>query len=656
MTAPSKTSSGAPRRKTQLLHEWSAKRHEQTAQQMEQLRREKAEAEYDECTFSPEMATSANNPAKVSKMLRRRQRIGQASPPGNRVATTPPVNRARAGPSAAAATPGANGNGKLATPPQPKLPPHANGAAPLAPPAPAVTSSEQSKTAKTTRFAEDEPTVPPPAASGTASRTAPATNEQPQQPEPQPPLPSQEAPAPDVGQLQVLLAAEKQAWVAKLKRENVTLMNVLADVRAAKKKLMAEREAMDQEQRRVMALGIEHQESKLEQALGKLPLAGAADEADADGEELHAIVCKLLFRLRASQQTVLSRVLEAATDLEREHSAARVPDVASLRNKLDTLRDVVHYSNLDQYFDRKWGAPGNSELLHRRVIAMRPADAAVSDGSPGSAAGSGPLPEDMQKSLAMLNAKNAALKNNLRQLRARNAQTKKGNGGGNAGAAAAAESPSFTPRTPVDKGLAPAGGGMGWGAPDHSPRSDSSDAPRPAQWSELSPTWQQAGSQALLNTVKAEVARQPRTEGLTAREIDEVTEFVVFELLDVAAPLLVPLARLELAEMDRNPGSALDAAAVLAKCEPVMKSPAVAVELDPLIVLALTYAQTRPAASIGQGASTASNDGADATSPATTKAPQAGSVRFADAAPVAREDTAEKAEEKLAWAERMSLY
>lgn len=248
------------------------------------------------------------------------------------------------------------------------------------------------------------------------------------------------------------------------------------------------------------------------------------------------------------------------------------------------------------------------------------------------------VPEDVKKQLSSLNSKNLALKNNLKnlkELRRREAQTKK--------SAPAAASPVAATAT--------AAGG-------HSPRALPEPSAHMAAWTDIPPEWQRAAYKAVLEEARAQANNHGRRDGLDDGTVDEVADFVAQETTDVLAPLLSPIVALHVAMATKAaesgaPEPPFDQQDAAEKCRQIAASPAFAVEIEPLVVLALTYAQTRPGGTAGDDAAAGGGGGGGQAEAERASKPE---VRFTDAGPAPAASGGVDKDADLSWVDRMSLY
>lgn len=635
-------------RRTTLLHEWSAKRHEQTQKLIEQTRELKEAAELEECSFAPKIYTHGkaqqkknrthdnNNHSnsariqKAQKLLRRRQRnlghdattnggIREAQPPHSRTfnedskRAIPSMydeefyESARAMYNVGKAKTNANGSlekwddddnidesPNIGEADEASLQPEYQHA---------VNDIMEDETTKDDLMAAfPESTFP---------LQAPPT------PSPQEMEETVEAPPPEdqtsasmpVQEHEAILAAEKKYWVSRLKQENTTLVNVLCEVRSAKKQLLAEFEHLDTERSKFRTQQLERQESELEDTLLRMPLGLANhDAAGADGVFLHQLVGKMFYKLRANHQVVLNHMLRAATKVERKY-LANPGTIEAVETDVAQLSEVVHYTNLSRYFEDHWGKP-DERVLGRRTVALMAGTSLPPEHQtfPDSLKSLPPRPREeglgrfgemgfeeepenlsfteetanerggeyMEKEIKALTAKNDVLKNNLKQLRQKNKDIRKGRGALSAVAAV----------SELKKGVSPTGSGVRAKTTKNSSAEPKSLAvPKRATWEEMPEQWKQVGWNCLRTTVIESIKDQSHDTNISEELMFEVSEFSMLELVDSFAPLLMVIIRLNKGPWDEANATDL--------CAKILTSPAMMCEIEPIVTMTMTYVKAR---------------------------------------------------------------
>ena len=172
-----------------------------------------------------------------------------------------------------------------------------------------------------------------------------------------------------------------------------------------------------------------------------------------------------------------------------------------------------------------------------------------------------------------MSSKNAALKNNLAQLRKRNKAEKLAGGGTKVGDMERDSSARAQARKTA-----------------RNLDAISADAPPPKpSWSEMPEVWQRVALDCLADRAKDAISSQPRAEGLTEAMLAELLDFVSIELKEPLAAVLLPTIRI----FGVQNGGNFDEAMAIDMCSKVVAAPAFSVEMEPLCLMALTYMQTR---------------------------------------------------------------
>jgi len=382
-----------------------------------------------------------------------------------------------------------------------------------------------------------------------------------------------------LAEVEDILKEEKQQWVQRLKKENSTLVGVLADVRAAKKKLLSEYEKLDLERNKFYAMQAEIQDNELEDLLAALPL-GARSLAATKGKEalsLHGLVSKLILAQRAHQKVTMDRLLKGAAVIEQAY-ISDPGNTDAIKTGLNQIRDVVMYSDLSNFFENQWGQNDASDILERRGIALSSMvpvgyDQAGDDGMGTEGGGGADVGGDMAGALKKLSAKNAALKNNLNMLRAKNKKAKAAGGGITSGAGTDAVflesgSKAQTRKTATrmeEMGL--------------------TKNPEQPKFSAVPPEWQYVSMRCLKDAARKILEAEPRAEGMPEPLMVELVDFIADELKDAFAPMLLPVVKAQMGEFEEGQATA--------QVSLIIAAPAMQVEIAPLAMMALTYMQSR---------------------------------------------------------------
>ena len=380
-----------------------------------------------------------------------------------------------------------------------------------------------------------------------------------------------------LAEVEDILREEKQQWVLRLKKENSTLVGVLADVRAAKKKLLTEYEKLDIERNKFYAVQAETQDSELAELLASLPL-GSRSLAATKGKEalsLHGLITKLILAQRAHQKVTMDKLLKGAAVIEQAYMS-NPGNTEAIKTGLNQIRDVVTYSNLGDFFDNQWGQSDASDILERRGIALSSVvpvgyEQAGDDGLGGGEAGAPVVAGEIHDHphVKKIMAKTAALKNNLSMLRNKNKKAKTAVGAIGAAAVFREEGTKAKARRTATQMEA-----MGL-----------SKNPEQPKFAAVPPEWQYVSTRCLKDAARATLLAEPRAEGMPEPLMVELIDFIADEVKDAFAPMLLPVAKAQTGEFEEGQA--------VAQVSLIIAAPAMQVEIAPVAMMALTYMQSR---------------------------------------------------------------
>lgn len=347
------------------------------------------------------------------------------------------------------------------------------------------------------------------------------------------------------------LEVERKVWARRIQDGNAVLARVLVEAKQAREAILAQYEKLDEERAEVFAMRAEHNESKLETALGELPLARQPRtiKENPAGGQYHEAVCKLLTKFRANQHKTHERLMAAARAGEEAmlQGGWEAADAA-----MSEISSLVSYSNLDAYFAEKWGDSG-ADFLDRRKLAVKSnvyfesVIPATPDARIHAPVGLSSRVLELEKELENMSKKNSVLKSSIAALRKKAA----GAGGGDMELLARVKPPAK-----ID-------------------------------WNTLPPHWQTVAQACLADVVEGTLDNHPRSRGLSEVILNEVQEFVIEDSLDHLARLLHPITKDAVSGKIKPPSKE--------SCYRVLESAAMNMELAPLTSMSLSYAQYRPA-------------------------------------------------------------